>query len=52
MFLKGLKFLRKKTKKILWGILEIGESDEWQTCAGSDKFGLNKTSQKKPEKLD
>ena len=39
-------------KKILWGILEIVESDEWQICAESDKFGLNKTSQKKPDRSD
>ena len=35
-----------------WGISEIVESDEWQICDESDKFGLNKTSPKEPDKLD
>ena len=32
--------------------LEIIESDEWLICEESGEFGLSKTSQKEPDKLD
>ena len=37
-------------KKILWGSSKIVKSDKWQICDKSDKFGLNKTLQKEPDK--
>ena len=54
MFLKGLKFLRKKTKqkkirKEFWKYC----SWKWRmTNLWSDVFGLNKALQKEPDKLD
>ena len=51
-FLIGLKFLKKTTKQISWGILEIVESEEWLIWDESDEFSLNKTSKKKLDKLD
>ena len=51
MFFERSEIFEKK-KKMSWGISEIVESDEWQICDESDKFGLNKTSPKEPDKLD
>ena len=52
VFLERSEIFDKKAKQILWGISEIVESNEWRICEESDGFGLKKTSQKEPDKLD
>ena len=42
----------EQAKQILWGTLEIIESEEWWIFEESDKFDLNKTSKMEPDKLD
>ena len=42
----------ERSEKISLGISEIVENEEWKICNESDKFGLTKTSQKEPDKLD